>query len=713
MSKALAVYLRAGLIFLLLVPLVITPQTLAPFLLGKALYARALIEIITALWIFGLLWKIAPRPPRSWVLLAFAAYVIIAAISAYWGVSFTRSIWSTYVRMTGVWDLFHWLILVVVASAVIGSLKDWRTIINCNLGIALCLCLVALAQSAGLSAQCRVTAALGHPSYLAAILVVTTTLAVGLLIQSFLRAEGKATGAPGASSFNKLETAAEPELTPGLEPVGERYLVAWRVFWGLVAFLGVWVLLLTGTRGALLGLVGGAVAMPVALLIWGNRGVLRPILLTAGIILSAVVVLFAVEWTVGLRIGGGCHQDVIPTKLVQTSTEEGSVAQRIRAAEAGLNAFLARPLLGWGPENFEPAFESHVDPAFFKSETQLYDQSTDFKHVVTAFDDPHNKVIADLATKGALGALAYLVLWGAMAWAILRRRRPPREEVLAYVMLGALSGFFIQSLFLFDTPSTMLQLALLMAWVASQEGKPADQDKKPADQAQESGGQEPGPGAREALPGVGQPVHEAGGSPFHLAAFFWGRWVVAAAIVLLVGLSLYHLTYQPYSAAKKIIAVFGGQGATIGAERLTLAEESFDTFPPLANFPRALVFTEIAEQWDELKEEERSQALSLVTRELSKGLEVEPQSFPLMMSAVLVLRQDPSTLPMVEPLLERIREIAPERVQVHVLLAEQELIKGNPEEALRIAQEYQRRVPGTEWFFREVSKPGQQSGLTP
>ena len=73
MSRALAVSLRGGLIFLLLVPLVITPQTLFPAMVGKALYARALIEIITALWIFGLLWKFAPRPPRSWVLSVFAA----------------------------------------------------------------------------------------------------------------------------------------------------------------------------------------------------------------------------------------------------------------------------------------------------------------------------------------------------------------------------------------------------------------------------------------------------------------------------------------------------------------------------------------------------------------------------------------------------------------------------------------------------------------
>jgi len=218
---------------------------------------------------------------------------------------------------------------------------------------------------------------------------------------------------------------------------------------------------------------------------------------------------------------------------------------------------------------------------------------------------------------------------------------------------------------------------------------------------------------REAPPGVGHTAHVSGGLSFPLSVVPWGRWVVATTVVLLVGLSLYYLTYQPYSAAKSFIAAFGSQGTTTVAERLTLAERSFDTFRPLANFPRAIFFNQLAYQWDDMSEEERSQVLSLVTRELSEGLEVEPQSFPLMVSAVLVLRQDPATLPMVEPLLERILEIAPERVQTHVLLAEQELIEGNPEEALRIAEEYQSRVPGTEWFFREVSGPGQLSRLTP
>ncbi len=70
-------------------------------------------------------------------------------------------------------------------------------------------------------------------------------------------------------------------------------------------------------------------------------------------------------------------------------------------------------------------------------------------------------------------------------------------------------------------------------------------------------------------------------------------------------------------------------------------------------------------------------------------------------------------MPMVEPLLERIREIAPERVQTHVLLAEQELLKGNPEEAIRIAEEYESRVPGTEWFFQKVKRTAKNSLPSP
>ena len=50
--------------------------------------------------------------------------------------------------------------------------------------------------------------------------------------------------------------------------------------------------------------------------------------------------------------------------------------------------------------------------------------------------------------------MAYLALWGVLVWAVVRRRRLPREDVLAYCILGGLSVYFVQNLFLFDTPAT-------------------------------------------------------------------------------------------------------------------------------------------------------------------------------------------------------------------------------------------------------------------
>ena len=279
-------------------PLVVDSQNVFPLtlLVVQSLYARSLIEIIAAFWLVALIWKLAPQPPRSWVLLAFAVYVAISMISAIWGVSFTRSMWSTYIRMVGVWDLFHWLLIVVVVTSIVGWIK-WRTLINCNLAVALVLSLLALGQAYFYSG-CRLHATVGHPSFLAAILLVTTLLAVGLLMQSFLRREGKGT-IDSSTHSSSLQCSVQ-------DPEDERHLVAWRIFWTVVAVLGIWVLLGTGTRGAVIGLVGGAVTMPLALVVWGNRRAMRPIMLAAGGILLTVVTLSALELTLGFGIGANC-----------------------------------------------------------------------------------------------------------------------------------------------------------------------------------------------------------------------------------------------------------------------------------------------------------------------------------------------------------------------------------------------------------------------
>ncbi len=66
---------------LLLMPLIVTPSTVFPFIVGKALYSRMLIEVIFALWLILILRYPQYRPNRSLVLSAFALYLAVTLIS--------------------------------------------------------------------------------------------------------------------------------------------------------------------------------------------------------------------------------------------------------------------------------------------------------------------------------------------------------------------------------------------------------------------------------------------------------------------------------------------------------------------------------------------------------------------------------------------------------------------------------------------------------
>ena len=185
----------AGLFLLLLMPLIVTQnQTLFPFIVGKSIFARSLIEIVTALWVILALIKPEYRPRRSWVLIAFGVWVFISFVASLTGVSFTRSIWSNYERMTGVWDLFHWFLLALVAGSVLRTHFWWDRLLNWNLVVVLVLSVIALGQaydftvplvpSIAMQPRDRVDATLGNPSFLAAILAVNVMLALGFLARS-------------------------------------------------------------------------------------------------------------------------------------------------------------------------------------------------------------------------------------------------------------------------------------------------------------------------------------------------------------------------------------------------------------------------------------------------------------------------------------------------------------------------------------------------
>lgn len=634
---------------LLAMPFIVTPGVIYPAIVGKTLFARALVEIMTALWVI-LAWNDRRyRPNRSFVMLSFLAFVGVAGIAAITGVSPVKSLWSSFPRMMGVWGLAHWYLLALILASTIRTPKGWWWLLNGCLLSVLLLSAIGVLQSFGLarlpgtSSDARISATLGNPSYLAAILVLAIPPAASFLVRS---AEARQKG------------------------IG---LALLRIFWATTVILGIWVLFLTGTRAAVVGLVGGAVVMPVGALVSRANGALKPAAWAAAIILFTVAVVFLVDRTMALptRLPTG-EQSVsarffpAPSNNPDSSIHghlKASMASRILSARYGLRAFARRPLLGWGPENYLPAFEKNLDRDYFRTADDFFDQA-------------HNVAVEELATKGILGGLTFAALWIAIAWVILRHRRSTREQIIACGVLGALTAYLVQAQFLFDTPTAMLFWTILVAWVAGQEN---------CQKATAPAGNTSGTG-RLCFPGSGRVLIAAG---------------LAAALVL--GISLATFSYRPYRAAAD--AGFALAAKQLDAAALDQAQHGFHAFPAMANEGRALLFQRLTQEWPTMDDNTRRQAAALALVEIDQGVAAEPANTRFLLSAILFLQTSATSqedLARSDALLDRLVRAAPERVQVHQFLAVQALLKNDPYGATMIADNYEREAPWTARYFSDI-----------
>ena len=621
MEQFLLFAIRTGVFLVLLMPLVVTTDTLFPFIVGKSLYARAVTEIIFGLWLVLAYRYPGYRPPRSWVLVAFAVYLAVAVVAGLAGVSVQRSLWSNYERMQGIVDLAHWFALILVVTSVVRSLPHWRTLLNFNLGISLVIAVLAVAQHYSVSAavplfDClrppqivdRVEGCLGNSAYLGAYMLVNILIGLAILSQS-LQGRPEPRGSPAQRSRRRRRRR---------RPTVARDSSAnwWRLFWVTTIALDFWVLTLSGTRGAAVGLAAGLVVFAAGYMTWGRLRTVR--LVSAGLIgiLAAValIVAFATNTAAFDRIASS---NVLVGRLATTGLDHGTLRDRVASWSAGLEGLSHRPILGWGPENYIVAWGRYVAPGG-----------------TPAFDQAHNKPVEELTTKGALGLFSYLTLWALMFWIVVRRVRQSSEhEQLLVLFIGAaLTGYFVQNLFLFDTPATVLQFMILLGFVVNLESTLEPVGARTAASLQT--------GSREETPklliwkhrlsqGLGSTLEAstAAGSVRRYAASNSALLSIYGllAVLVLVSLSVYFANYRPYQAARAARSAVG-EGVTF-QQRLNHFQESIDTFRPLANYPRQFLFEGMGASLGILSDQEASQLLTMVEREAEEAQKSEPQSW--------------------------------------------------------------------------------------
>ena len=587
---------------ILITPLIISTSTLFPFIVGKAIFARSIIEIIFAFWLILIIYYPQHRPSRSWVIGSLAIGLSVSVITSFTGVSLTRSMWSTYERMNGVIDQAHWLAFVLITSSVYRSISSWKVLFTLNLGVAGFISGIGLGQYYGVSnlfveglgsihSTNYIESTLGNSAFMGTYAMINSVLGIGLVLQSFDR---KKTSQKILSDHTNNKSVHHSGFKRGR-------LYFLRVFWMISALLCMWSIWLTASRGSLLSLGLGIIILLTGYIIWQTNRIRTGIIFSALLLIAttATLIVIARESTVIEDLEGSNPMIV----RVFNPESDSSYSRRLTALKTTISAYANKPVFGWGPENYIVPWGKYYQP-------ELSDDD------VPPFDAAHNKLVEELITKGTIGLLSYILIWATIIAVLVRsiKYRSGRNQFFVITIGATLVALFIQNIFMVDTVSITLQWSLLMAFVASEEGRLRENNlNKPSPQ------------------GHGQ-QHDKSKLSYVERKRTW----LATLIIILTIWSLYSFSFKPYRAAQIATELVK---TNLWTDITTNFTKSVDTFPPLANIPRRLMINHVGSNITDLPHVEYAQAVNLVTKEGQKALKVEPQNWLLHISLAQFYQQ--------------------------------------------------------------------------
>ena len=656
---------RVGIGLILLIPLAVSgetaffplvvndqavlfPPTIFPFLVGKGLLFRCLVEIVFVAWTVLAVLNPAYRPARSLLLGLLAVALGVALVSALLGVSVVRSLFSTYERMGGVLDQAHWFAFAVVLVSVV-RLAQWRILLNANLAVGMVIALWAVGQHFDVEALLwesskegygRITATLGNPIHLGAYVLVNSLVAAGFFVESLL---GKTGAGPAA------EVATDAEETERRTTTQDRFRMVvpwlWRLFWGLCALLSAWVVTLTAARSAFLGLMAGFAAVAV-LFAYLERGRARLAVGAMAGLLAAVVVVFALM--VGVFDRDPESQRVRSSNpLIERtlSFSKRTVQTRLAAWDAAVEGFLERPVLGWGPDNYVVVLGRHGSG--MGADMRIHDNA-------------HGRLAEELATKGSLGVISHLAVWAGLLVAGLQaaRRMGRRERIPLVFAGGGLMGYFAHALVSPEVVTGTLQFTLLLAFVAVV--------------ARQAGKAPYVTWFGKLAATVRSRARPLGG--WVKPPILGGAVIMVSASLAGVGLWANHAAFS--SASVGALAIRSSE-PTLGIAPHYTREffaEAIGSFEPMGNQFRLFLFQYVRNRWRFLRTQHRAESarlLALLDAEAPAAIRLERENWEIPMTLAETYIQISATNPRYRAAAirqtEAARELAPNRYEVRAL----------------------------------------------
>lgn len=645
----LVLCLRILLICTLFMPLIVTTSTYFPFVVGKAIFSRILIEFAIILWVPVVILSKDYRPRKSPVFIALSIYILIATISSIFGVSLNVSFWSTYERMQGLIDLTHWLAFSIMITSVFRTANDWIWALSFNLGVSILVSIIGLGQYFGIeslmsiigiiSQSTRIESSLGNATYVGAYCTINILISGALMCWAFginnvKDSSFKAKG--GRQSRDRRKNTGTNQRYPNFN----KSFSYWILFYLVAIAVNTYTLALSGTRGALLGLGIASIYICVYYTFAGKYRTLRPICLSILIfmLIAAGVFMGFKEQSIVKKVS---QTNPITQRVAQFNLSDESLISRWHTWKAGISATKERPILGWGPENFIIAWAKYFDHT---------------SGVKERFDQAHNKLIEEATTKGVLGLLSYLSIWATIGLTIrkyLKNTNAAQQGFLLFIS-AALLAYFVQNLFLFDTLTTYLEFIILLSLVAALspyfwESKTSDPNNSKNTKTQTF------------LNGT-----------LRLPIKVSPNTITYSLLIVLIPAILsavFWLNIRPFSASQHTMHILLENYRW--EDRMEFYEKAIELSPGLSNYTHILFLKSALSDWDNMPAETKQSVKTIVENETVKGLLLEPHNWRLYYSLArfyqIATLTDLSLLPRADHYTDMTSKLAPNTLEANII----------------------------------------------
>jgi tetratricopeptide (TPR) repeat protein len=206
------------------------------------------------------------------------------------------------------------------------------------------------------------------------------------------------------------------------------------------------ILFYTGTRGSILGLLGGLAVAAVLLHSFEREN--KKMRMASGIVVVAVVAPYL--GFIAVKNTSFVKNNVVLSRFASISLNDKTTQSRFILWNMAFQGFKEHPILGWGQENFNYVFNKYYDARLYANEQW--------------FDRTHN-VISSTGSLPAVFSVCRIL-------GIFRRNhlvylvRPPRMSVTEKsILTGLLVAYFIHNFFVFDNLVSYIFYFALAAYV--------------------------------------------------------------------------------------------------------------------------------------------------------------------------------------------------------------------------------------------------------